>query len=87
MRYRLQRHDGTDCSATMVPITVLRMVPIQRYRQNTSATLYLPAASMDSVTENGRALQAGKEGIKEVTYQDGMCKAELLSGTYHFVVK
>ena len=34
MRYRLQRHDGTDCSATMVPITVLRMVPIQRYRQN-----------------------------------------------------
>lgn len=33
MRYRLQRHDGTDCSAEMVPITVLRMVPIQRYRQ------------------------------------------------------
>lgn len=33
MRYRLQRHDGTDCSATMVPITVLRMVPIQCYRQ------------------------------------------------------
>ena len=33
MRYRLQRHDGTDCSDTMVPITVLRMVPIQRYRQ------------------------------------------------------
>lgn len=26
MRYRLQRHDGTVCSATMVPI--------QRYRQN-----------------------------------------------------
>ena len=34
MRYRLQRHDGIDCSATMVPITVLRMVPIQRYRHN-----------------------------------------------------
>ena len=34
MRYRLQRHDGTDCSATMVPFTVLRLVPIQRYRQN-----------------------------------------------------
>ena len=34
MRYRLQRHDGTDCSATMVPITVLRMVPIQRYRHH-----------------------------------------------------
>lgn len=54
---------------------------------NTSATLYLPAASMDSVTENGRTLQAGKEGIKDVSYQNGMCKAELLSGTYHFVVK
>lgn len=37
MRYRLQRHDGTDCSATMVPITVLRMVPIQRYRQEAKA--------------------------------------------------
>ena len=33
MWYRLQRHDGTDCSATMVPFTPLRMVPIQRYRQ------------------------------------------------------
>ena len=38
MRYRLQRHDGTDCSATMVPITVLRMVPIQRYRHHSEAT-------------------------------------------------
>jgi hypothetical protein len=37
MRYRLQRHDGTDCSATMVPITVLRMVPIQRYRHLSKA--------------------------------------------------
>ena len=40
MRYRLQRHDGTDCSATMVPITVLRMVPIQRYRHNTLPGLF-----------------------------------------------
>lgn len=40
MRYRLQRHDGTDCSATMVPITVLRMVPIQRYRQDGSKTCF-----------------------------------------------
>lgn len=54
---------------------------------NTSATLYLPAASVDNVTENGRTLQVGKEGIKDVSCQDGMCKAELLSGTYHFVVK
>ena len=41
MRYRLQRHDGTDCSATMVPITVLRMVPIQRYRQTIYAVTSL----------------------------------------------
>ena len=40
MRYRLQRHDGTDCSATMVPFTVLRMVPIQRYRQHSTDALY-----------------------------------------------
>lgn len=39
MRYRLQRHDGTDCSATMVPITVLRMVPIQRYRHIKAVSL------------------------------------------------
>lgn len=41
MRYRLQRHDGTDCSATMVPFTVLRLVPIQRYchmKADTQAT-------------------------------------------------
>ena len=42
MRYRLQRHDGTDCSATMVPITVLRMVPIQRYRQSFDMTSMAP---------------------------------------------
>ena len=41
MRYRLQRHDGTDCSATMVPITVLRMVPIQRYRHRIMWVLVL----------------------------------------------
>ena len=41
MRYRLQRHDGTDCSATMVPITVLRMVPIQRYRQSDAVLTHL----------------------------------------------
>ena len=41
MRYRLQRHDGTDCSATMVPITVLRMVPIQRYRQQNKEMCFL----------------------------------------------
>ena len=41
MRYRLQRHDGTDCSATMVPFTVLRMVPIQRYRQRLTSYSFI----------------------------------------------
>lgn len=54
---------------------------------NTSATLYLPAASADKVTENGRILQAGKNGMKEVMTQEGMLQIELGSGTYHFVVK
>ena len=48
MRYRLQRHDGTDCSATMVPITVLRMVPIQRYRHllRTQKTIVYPLKTL-----------------------------------------
>lgn len=46
MRYRLQRHDGTDCSATMVPITVLRMVPIQRYRHGSREARILYYASV-----------------------------------------
>ena len=49
MRYRLQRHDGTDCSATMVPITVLRMVPIQRYRQQANF-LYVNLLSIQILT-------------------------------------
>lgn len=46
MRYRLQRHDGTDCSATMVPITVLRMVPIQRYRHSLLGNMLLEALNI-----------------------------------------
>ena len=48
MRYRLQRHDGTDCSATMVPITVLRMVPIQRYRQERVGKLNKAIKKLDA---------------------------------------
>lgn len=51
MRYRLQRHDGTDCSATMVPITVLRMVSIQRYRQLEEKKLYEAVVDDDLVTK------------------------------------
>ena len=60
MRYRLQRHDGTDCSATMVPITVLRMVPIQRYRQipvEAREKLFKPFAEIRDLTQgNGLGL-------------------------------
>ena len=51
MRYRLQRHDGTDCSATMVPITVLRMVPIQRYRHKKSRLLIFCFKAPDLIIE------------------------------------
>lgn len=54
---------------------------------NTSATLYLPAVSSDRLTESGRKLQPGKKGIKDVSCQDGICRIELGSGTYHFTVK
>lgn len=50
---------------------------------NTSATLYLPA---DSVTENSCVLQAGRNGVKEVMWQEGMLRVEVLSGTYQWVV-
>ncbi|MEO4844819.1 hypothetical protein ABH074_20730, partial [Bacteroides uniformis] len=48
--------DGTDCSATMVPITVLRMVPIQRYRQGggyTSLFLCLKSVFFDAGYSGG----------------------------------
>ena len=61
MRYRLQRHDGTDCSATMVPITVLRMVPIQRYRQN------IEPISQDSFDDgNSSTFKTSSEVIQKV---------------------
>ena len=54
MRYRLQRHDGTDCSATMVPFTVLRMVPIQRYCQKLCSKI--GKNGVDCYSKNGHAV-------------------------------
>ena len=51
MRYRLQRHDGTDCSATMVPITVLRLVPIQRYRQGAAKASIITSSEITPDSE------------------------------------
>lgn len=65
MRYRLQRHDGTDCSATMVPITVLRMVPIQRYRHDFYTGGENSSYSKDMI--NGFAVcEVGIEASKEI---------------------
>ncbi|WP_419872797.1 family 78 glycoside hydrolase catalytic domain [Candidatus Pristimantibacillus sp. PTI5] len=51
---------------------------------NTTATLYLPAASANFVTEGGLpAAQA--EGIQFVGYENGKAVYELESGSYHFV--
>lgn len=59
MRYRLQRHDGTDCSATMVPITVLRMVPIQRYRHYTNVQTYNENLVWDTSYSDMQTIYAG----------------------------
>ena len=70
MRYRLQRHDGTDCSATMVPITVLRMVPIQRYRQLMATThLKKPYSSLYSLLENEKTRYVRKYINRYLYYQ------------------
>ena len=54
MRYRLQRHDGTDCSATMVPITVLRMVPIQRYRHGINVQIFAIQEKLDNLSQKDK---------------------------------
>lgn len=68
MRYRLQRHDGTDCSATMVPITVLRMVPIQRYRQlNFRMQIKLQLKNIVTMSFYGESIQEVLIGEKLYT--------------------
>ena len=50
---------------------------------NTTATLYLPAASKDNVTEGEKpALDA--EGVKFIKYESGKAVYELHSGSYEF---
>ena len=56
MWYRLQRHDGTDCSATMVPFTPLRMVPIQRYRHPYKSHFLLKGSSLLYALDGFKAL-------------------------------
>lgn len=51
---------------------------------NTTATLYLPATSANSVTESGKA-PANVKSIKFVKFADGKAVYELASGSYSFV--
>ena len=56
----MQRHDGTDSNDTMVPITVLRMVPIQRYRQcKTKFVSTIHAYILDDFIYNFGRLKGG----------------------------
>lgn len=53
---------------------------------NTTATLYLPAASIKSVSENGNPLEKAK-GIKILKFENGKVVAEVSSGSYTFVAE
>ena len=52
---------------------------------NTTATLYLPASSIDSILEGGKPL-SGSEGINVISYGDGIAVLELTSGSYSFEI-
>lgn len=53
---------------------------------NTTATIYVPAASADDITEGGK--DAGKaEGVKFITMEKGKAVFEIGSGNYRFVSK
>lgn len=53
---------------------------------NTKAILYLPASSVKSVTENGKAVK-GEKGISFVKFDENKAVYELSSGSYAFSSK
>jgi alpha-L-rhamnosidase len=53
---------------------------------NSSATVILPAASLDKVREAGRSLPE-QNGISDSTVAQGLFRCEVASGTYHFTVE
>ncbi len=63
--------DGLSCNAVVPP--------------NSTATLVLPAASADMVTEGGKPL-GDSPGITAVECRDGLLRCELGSGSYTFGV-
>ncbi len=52
---------------------------------NTKATVYIPSANADAITESGRVLSDAKD-IKIVGADKGYTVVNLGSGTYQFVV-
>jgi alpha-L-rhamnosidase len=50
---------------------------------NTTATVFVPATSMEAIHENGQALTANK-AIQVVGMENGFAKLQLGSGVYHF---
>ncbi len=53
---------------------------------NTNATVFVPASSVDAITEGGKTLQKQND-IKIEGYEKGFVKLNLGSGVYHFMVK
>ena len=53
---------------------------------NTTATVYVPAASADAVTESGKPL-AKVKGVKLLRVEAGRVVLEVGSGEYHFVAR
>ena len=53
---------------------------------NTTAILYLPAASLNAITESGNTIDKIK-GIKILKFEQGKVVAELASGIYSFVAE
>ena len=53
---------------------------------NTTARLYLPASSVDSIRENGKPVKKSK-GVTFIGYEEGKAIFELRSGNYIFTVE
>jgi alpha-L-rhamnosidase len=53
---------------------------------NTSARIFIPAKSMDDVTESGRSL-SNAENVQIINWEDGAAIVEITSGDYRFKSK
>jgi len=53
---------------------------------NTTARLYLPASSVDSISENGKPVKKSK-GVTFIGYEEGKPIFELTSGNFIFTVE